>query len=187
MLNRGKDFISTKQLGLFAFIAVGLGLFISTAINEVVSIYRLENLIILGIFYTVSLYDYYKSTRHTPVEFVLDKELLKVLLATTLGAGISWYANHVMGHGSVIGSSIVGIVAAAILSADLAGKAYMASFLGMSSLQVIPNLGFAILGGFIVGIISIITADIYNGFGGKAGTTACVSTFITRAIVSIFG
>lgn len=57
----------------------------------------------------------------------------------------------------------------------------------MSSLAVLPNVGAAVLGGVIVGLIISSTAEIYAGFGGKGGTTAALSTHITSAILRILG
>lgn len=53
---------ANRLVGLFAFIATGAGLIISTAINET-NFYKTEILIIFGCFYAVSLADHYKSLK----------------------------------------------------------------------------------------------------------------------------
>ncbi|QQK08049.1 hypothetical protein [Miniphocaeibacter halophilus] len=50
----------TRLLGLFAFIATGGGLIVSTAINEK-NIYKTEILIIFGCFFAISLVDHFKQ------------------------------------------------------------------------------------------------------------------------------
>ncbi len=57
-----KEFIknSRRLLGLFAFIATGGGLIISTAINEK-NIYKTEILIIFGCFFIISLVDHFNK------------------------------------------------------------------------------------------------------------------------------
>ncbi|HHX67833.1 MAG: hypothetical protein WAO56_07465 [Miniphocaeibacter sp.] len=49
-----------RLLGLFAFIATGGGLIVSTAINER-NIYKTEILIIFGCFFAISLADHFRQ------------------------------------------------------------------------------------------------------------------------------
>ncbi|WP_100064981.1 hypothetical protein [Miniphocaeibacter massiliensis] len=53
--------MTTKVLGLVAFIATGGGLIISTVINEE-NFYKIEILIIFGCFFAISLVDHFKQT-----------------------------------------------------------------------------------------------------------------------------
>lgn len=91
-----------------------------------------------------------------------------------------------MGYGAVIANGLVGVMAAIFLPNYLAGITYTSSFIGMSSLSVIPSLGAAALASFIVGLILLTTVEIYAGIGGKGGTTAALSTLITKVILRIF-
>lgn len=110
----------------------------------------------------------------------LTKKHLRVLLCAFLGGTITWYINHQMGIGAVVANGLVGVMAATFLPNDLAGITYTSSFIGMSSLAVIPNLQAAALTSLTVGIIFLLTADIYAGIGGKGGTTAALSTIVAR-------
>lgn len=172
-------------LGLFAFIATGGGLLISTIYNEE-SIYKVEILLIFGVFFAISLADYYRRMQKSPVKPIMNRRSLYMILCSLISVLITWFINHEMGYGAVIANGLVGIIAATFLPGDLAGVTYTSSFVGMSSLTVLPDMGGAALAGVIVGLIIVSTAEIYAGFGGKGGTTAALSTQISRALLSIF-
>lgn len=103
-----------------------------------------------------------------------------VMLCAVIGATLTWYSNHRMGLGAIVANGLVGVVASTFLSNELAGITYTASFVGMSSLQVLPSLPMVSLAGLVVGLILLLTADIYAGIGGKGGTTAALSTIIAK-------
>lgn len=110
----------------------------------------------------------------------------------TIGCGIvaatiTWYLNHKMGYGPIVANGLVGVVAAILLPAPLAGAAYAASFVGMSGALVLPTLSAALLGGLIVGLVLAYTSEIYAGIGGKGGTTAAFSTLLTKLIWGFLG
>lgn len=173
------------RLGLIAFIAVGGGLLISTIMNED-SIYKIEILLIFGVFFALSLTEYYCRMRGNSKKLKFTRRSVYILICAVASVMITWFINHRMGYGAVIANGLVGVVAATFLPGDLAGITYTSSFVGMSSAAVIPSLGAAGLGGLMVGIVILVTADIYAGFGGKGGTTAALSTIITRTILNLF-
>lgn len=115
-----------------------------------------------------------------------DKRKLYILVCSFLGVTLTWFVNHEMGYGAVIANGLVGVMAATFLPNDLAGITYTSSFVGMSSTSVIPSMGAAVLGSLIVGIVLLATAEIYEGIGGKGGTTAALSTIITKTILKLF-
>ncbi|MDO5649154.1 MAG: hypothetical protein Q4G11_00995 [Gallicola sp.] len=114
----------------------------------------------------------------------INKKHIYIILCAFAGVTITWYMNHIMGYGAVISNGLVGVIAAVFLPNDLAGVTYTSSFVGMSSIAVIPSLGAAAFASLIVGLILITTAEIYAGIGGKGGTTAALSTIITKTILS---
>ncbi len=116
----------------------------------------------------------------------ITKKHIYILLCAFAGVTITWYINHKMGYGAIIANGLVGVVAAVFLPNDLAGITYTSSFVGMSSIDIIPTLQTASLASFIVGIILISTAEIYAGIGGKGGTTAALSTIITKNFIDFF-
>ncbi|MDO5689553.1 MAG: hypothetical protein Q4G61_04845 [Tissierellia bacterium] len=115
----------------------------------------------------------------------ITKWHLSVLCCSFIGVTATWFINHEIGYGAVVANGLVGVMAAIFLPNELAGVTYTSSFVGMSSLAVIPTFWAAALGSLIVGIIFLASAKIYVGIGGKGGTTAALSTIITRAILRI--
>ncbi len=111
-----------------------------------------------------------------------DKRTIYVVLATFFGAMATWFINHNMGYGPIVANGLVGVIAAVFMPRELAGITYTASFVGMSSQAVIPSIGFAGVGGLLVGLIWEVTPEIYAGIGGKGGTTAALATLITNFI-----
>lgn len=176
---------TAKILGLLAFIATGGGLIFSTAINER-NFHKTEIAIIFGCFFVISLIDHFRSLINKEDKFKICKRASHVLICSFLGSTLTWFINHKMGYGPVIANGLVGVMAAIFLPNFLAGITYTSSFIGMSSLTVIPSIGSAALGSLIVGLILLATTEIYAGIGGKGGTTAALSTLITKAIIRIF-
>jgi len=116
----------------------------------------------------------------------IDKNKLYILICAFVGVTFTWFINHKMGYGAIVANGLVGVIAAILLPGPLAGVTYTASFVGMSSLAVIPSLLVATLGGLIAGIVILTTTEIYVGIGGKGGTTAALASLITKTIASIF-
>lgn len=175
----------TRLLGLIAFIATGGGLIISTAANER-NFYKTEILIIFGCFFAISLADHFKKLVDRDDKTIVNKKRLYILICSFIGVTFTWFINHKMGYGAVIANGLIGVMAATFLPNDLAGITYTSSFIGMSSLVVIPSMLAAALASLIVGLILITTVEIYAGIGGKGGTTAALSTIITKTILRIF-
>lgn len=172
-------------LGLIAFIATGVGLLISTAISEK-SFYKAEILIIIGCLFVISLVDYFKELTRKETNKNFKKKRIAVILCSFIGVTLTWFINHEIGYGAVIANGLVGVMATKFLPNDLAGVTYTSSFVGMSSLAVIPSFAAAALGSLIVSLTFLITVEIYAGIGGKGGTTAALSTIITKTIIKIF-
>lgn len=176
---------NTRLLGLIAFIATGGGLIISTAANER-NLYKTEILIIFGCFFAISLVDHFKKVIEKDEQIKINKRRLYILICSLIGVTLTWFINHKMGYGAIIANGLVGVMAAIFLPNNLAGITYTSSFIGMSSLAVIPSIASAALASLIVGLILLTTVEIYAGIGGKGGTTAALSTIITKTIMRIF-
>lgn len=176
---------SRRVLGLMAFIATGGGLIISTAVNEE-NFYKTEILIIFGCFFAISLVDHYRKLIDRDDNRKINRRYLYVLMCSLIGSTLTWFINHKMGYGAIIANGLVGVMAATFLPNDLAGITYTSSLIGMSSMEVIPSMGVAALGSLVVALIFVTTAEIYDGIGGKGGTTAALSAIITKTIMRIF-
>jgi len=115
----------------------------------------------------------------------INMNKIYILMCTITGVTLTYYLNHHMGYGAIISNGLIGVLAALLLPAPLAGVTYTASFVGMSSAAIIPSIALATFGGLVVGLIIITTTEIYAGIGGKGGTTAAMATIITRAITGL--
>ena len=117
----------------------------------------------------------------------IDKNATNIIILSVLGAIATWILNHQMGLGPIISNGIIGVIVGIFLPKTLAGTTYTASFVGMSGINVLPSILGVALGGIVVGIVLANTQEIYAGLGGKGGTTAALSTLITKSILSFFG
>lgn len=174
-----------RILGLVAFIATGGGLIISTVV-EGKNFYKTEILIIFGSLFIISLVDHFKKIIGKDDKTEDNKRKLYILICSFIGVTLTWFINHEIGYGAIVANGLVGVMAAIFFPNDLAGITYTSSFVGMSSLAVIPSMKAAVLGSLIVGLILLTTVEIYSGVGGKGGTTAALSTIITKTLISIF-
>lgn len=52
-----------------------------------------------------------------------------------------------------------------------------ASFVGMTAQHIIGSRFLILLGGVLFSVIYLASAEIFIGYGGKLGTTACISSF----------
>lgn len=177
---------TTRTIGLLAFIATGAGLIVSAAGNET-NLYKTEIILIFASFFAISLQDHFRKLSEKTTSLKLTRRSFYILLCSFVSVTITWFINHEMGYGPIIANGLVGVMAATFLPNDLAGVSYTTSFVGMSSLKVLPTLPSAMLGSVIVALVLIATADIYAGMGGKGGTTAALSTLITRTLLRLFG
>lgn len=116
----------------------------------------------------------------------MSKENIKIIVGTILAASITWYINHIIGFGPIIANGIIGLIVAFLFNSKLAAAYYAASFVGMSGITVLPSIILSGLGGLLVGIISILSSEIYLGIGGKGGTTAAFSTQVIRIVSQFF-
>ena len=117
----------------------------------------------------------------------LDKTKSRILILAIVSTSLTWILNHQLGLGPIVANGLVGVAAAIFMPGALAGIAYTSSFVGMSSLGVLPSVVFALIGGLIAGIVIIATTEIYAGIGGKGGTTAAAAALVRRAISGLLG
>jgi hypothetical protein len=64
---------------------------------------------------------------------------------------------------------------------------YCGTFVGMTSSQVLPNLGWLTLAGILAGILYSLANHFCVGIGGKLGTMAFAGTAITVALTRLAG
>jgi hypothetical protein len=117
----------------------------------------------------------------------IDRGKLGILALAIGSTSLTWILNHHLGLGPIVANGLIGVLAAILMPGALAGVAYTSSFVGMSSLAVLPSIMFALIGGLIAGFVIIATTEIYAGIGGKGGTTAAAAALVTRAISGLLG
>lgn len=111
-----------------------------------------------------------------------QKNLL-IFLSVVVGTLVSYFLNVNLKLGAVVGSAIVGLVAA-LLFPDYAVPLYTGSFAGMASTALLPGFGHVAFAAVTAGIVYILTMTVFGGFGGKLGTIAasgCAFTGICMA------
>lgn len=117
--------------------------------------------------------------------------IVVAILSTALSYIINCYAtlgpiNNYQRAGPVFAASTVGIIAA-LLFKNYAVTGYIGAFVGMCSitLRIIPSIEYTLLFGFICGVVCILFAPKFVGYGGKAGTAAFLSVTVTTYILMV--
>ncbi len=117
-----------------------------------------------------------------------------IIIGLSIAAAlVTWELNVKYCFGGVRASSLVSLIAGLIvyfLKLDpVYGLAVMgASFAAMSTEYVIPKRFWIIITGFIFSIVfSNLPNNLFAGFGGKLGTTACMSVVMTLGVIKLFG
>ncbi len=117
--------------------------------------------------------------------FIMDKNKYFIFISAFIAVVMTWFMNHEMGLGAFVANGTIGLIAATLLPTVIAGTAYAASFVGMSSLGILPNIQAACIAGLVVGIVLVLTEEIYAGIGGKGGTSAALSTHLSRFFIHL--
>lgn len=169
---------------LFYYILIGMGMLFSAFIAHEFLWNKFLIFMIL-MFFSIGLIEHFQE-----VDIFKKNRLslvnIEIIVGGYLAASITWYLNHSLGLGPIVSNGIVGVIVALIFSPKLAGAYYVASFVGMSSMEIIPSMIFAGLGGILSGIIIVLSQEAYQGIGGKGGTTAAFSTQLVRLVLGLF-
>ncbi|MEF8786979.1 MAG: hypothetical protein V5A45_13675 [Haloarculaceae archaeon] len=94
-------------------------------------------------------------------------------LAVAVAGPLTFFISTSLGQGPVVASALVGLLAALTVG-EQAAPAYCGSFVGMVSTAVLPTLGPVALASLVAAGIYVLAKRVFNGFGGKLGTTAFV-------------
>jgi hypothetical protein len=106
----------------------------------------------------------------------------KTAAAVLFGTVAAFFVNIELGHGGVIGSSIVGLAAAVVLP-SYAVPIFCGSFVGMASPAVFASYNQILLAGFLSALLFVFAQDLFKGFGGKLGTIAFVGSIAATYIL----
>jgi len=104
-------------------------------------------------------------------------------IAVVAGALLSHWINVDLKLGLVVGSAVVGLVAA-VFFPDYAVAAYTGSFVGMAGTKLLPGYVQLAMAGAVAGIVYILALTVFGGFGGKLGTIAASGCAFTGLCLS---
>lgn len=133
---------------------------------------------------TLALFGCVTTVALTGADFAAGEALsltaaVSVVPVAALAAVATVVVSLRFGHGAVVGSALVGLVAGLLLSAfgygTLAVVAFCATFVGMSSRDRLRHEGYVALAGALSGLVSIAVATAFAGAGGKLGTVAFIA------------
>ena len=107
-------------------------------------------------------------------------EKISIVIWVPIGA-IVCYLLNVNGHlGIILAMGIVGTIASFLPSLnkksnylkEIPASIYCGAFVGMSSVETSPSIGFVISAGTLAGLFYMISKNLFLGVGGKLGTMA---------------
>jgi hypothetical protein len=110
---------------------------------------------------------------------------------SVIAAIVTWELNVKYCLGGVRASSLVSLITGLIVYFSkldaVYGLAVMgASFAAMSTEYVIPKRFWMIICGFVFSLIFLnLPSSIFAGFGGRLGTTACMSVVMTLGLIRV--
>jgi hypothetical protein len=114
-----------------------------------------------------------------------------LVVAAAVAAVVTFAVSVRLGHGPVVGSAVVGLVAGTVCPPLFAGGdavatvAFCASFVGMAAEERIPTPGAMLLAGGTAGVGFVGAAPYFVGFGGKLGTIAFAACLVTAGLRSL--
>lgn len=139
--------------------------------------------VILGVWVIGFLYASLREWKSRPVaaswlEFPSD---VLNFFAVFVGAVLAYWLSIEMALGAVVASALLGLSAATLFKPQ-AVPAFAGSFVGMASPELFAYPGI-VLAGAIAGLVFIAGKRVFNGYGGKLGTTAWAGCLIAVAIL----
>ena len=107
-------------------------------------------------------------------QFATPREDLKTVLSVVLGAVATLAITVEFGLSPIVAAGVVGIVGAVAVP-DYDVPIYCGAFVGMTSPDLFTTYAQAYLAGLLAGLVFVIVRPVFDGFGGKLGTTAFVA------------
>lgn len=118
--------------------------------------------------------------------------IIEIIIVAILATCITYFININLNQGGVMASAIVTLLSGIILpylfpdkGALLATVAASGSYGAMVSIDIFPKLVDMVFVGVFVGIIFLLTQDVFIGVGGKLGSIAAISGFTWLGIRNI--
>lgn len=169
---------------LFIFLSFGLValiLFGSLIIDsiQVQSLFLLAIFLLLSfLFYSQVIKEWTKSKKRLINLHSVD---LKPLFFLLLGTFASFFINHNLGMGAVIGSSVVGLIGS-LLFKPHATSIYCGSFIGMACSIIFANPLSLVTAAVVSSILFVLSKDVLIGYGGKLGFLAFSGCYVASVL-----
>ena len=116
-----------------------------------------------------------------------------IILVAVIATPLTFYLNCIKGHGPVLASAFVGLLAGLLLpnllpdyGATLAVVAICASFGGMSNQLRCPHIWMLAEAGLFTGVVFVYSTPLLGGAGGKLGTIAFGSILATHGYLLLY-
>jgi len=143
--------------------------------------------IVLILFITLTMFLGYRYLDLHHEVYAYEK--IAVAIWVPIGAVICHLLNVYGGLGSVLSAGTTGTLASflptinkqSVYLKNLPAAIYCGAFVGMSSAEITPSVGFVIAAGVLSGVFFMLSKNLFLGIGGKLGTIA----FGGVAIVSL--
>jgi len=118
----------------------------------------------------------YVGLHHEKYEY----ENVWVIVWVPVGAVICYLLNVFGGLGSVLSAGVTGTVASFMPEFNKGSRyleklppaIYCGVFVGMSSSEIVPSIGFVAAAGILAGVFLMLSKNLFLGVGGKLGTVA---------------
>ncbi len=121
-------------------------------------------------------------------EHSFDK--ISVVIWAPIGALFCYLLHVNTSLGSVLSAGVIGTLASfiphlnkqSIYLKQLPTAIYCGVFVGMSSQEITPSIGFILAAGILAGVFLSFSKNIYIGIGGKLGTMAFLGVLIVYIV-----
>lgn len=186
-MNKSIPVVGFLVLALMSLLVYGYAAYDAFILQPVVGV--LLALGVIGILFT--LFNEGKALSTARADALFSNKNIYSFVAVVAGAVLSHWLNVDLKLGLVVGSAVVGLLAA-VLVPDYAVPAYTGSFVGMAGVKLLPGYTHLILAAIVAGIVYVLALTVFGGFGGKLGTIAasgcvftglCLSTEFTQPAV----
>lgn len=118
--------------------------------------------------------------------------IIEIIIIAILATCITYFININLNQGGVMASAIVTLLSGIILpylfpdnGSLLATVAASGSYGAMVSIDIFPKLMDMVFIGIFIGVIFLLTQDVFIGVGGKLGSIAAISGFTWLGIRNI--
>ncbi|MGI6036043.1 MAG: hypothetical protein ACOYCE_09595 [Limnochordia bacterium] len=107
-----------------------------------------------------------------------------LLIAHIAGAVVSFWLGVQLSLGTVVAASLTGLLGAFIFP-KYATAIYCGAFVGMSSAYVLNSFWTILLAASLAALIFHLSSPVFQGYGGKLGTTAFLAVNLTALLAGV--